>query len=294
MRAALKQTRISLSQVPARHGMCTACNEIEGRIQCPWCMEPFPRVPHGHPQQAHSRARTTQCLNIHARGEQWIEEVTDVEVVQTPQEECLEGEHLKFKAHIRGWKTEIRKERCQQLLDKNDHNLRRALLRPLCKDVLLIPQAWYPEHKPKYETQGWWYVPAEEILGRECKSCRAFHELAEYAGTKRRKESLGQCRNCQSKESQAVAPSTRRKKKKAAYKRVAVMTGDGTPPRRSERTSGRERVDYRESSIECDTQSDSDEEKNSEPLSYRLKLHAADPRYITNSEDCNRGDVILT
>ena len=122
-------------------GMCTACNEIEGRIQCPWCMEPFPRVPHGHPQQAHSCAYTTQCLNIHALGEQWIEEVTDVEVVQTSQEECLEGEHLKFKAHIRGWKTEIRKERCQQFLDKNDYNLRRALLRPLWKDVLLMPQA---------------------------------------------------------------------------------------------------------------------------------------------------------
>ncbi len=170
-----------------QHGMCIACNEIEGRKQCPWCMEPFPRVPHGHQQQAHSRARTTQCLNIHALWEQWIEEVTDVEIVQTPQEECLEGENLKFKAHIRGWKTEIRKERCQQLLDKNDHNLRRALLRPLWKDVLLIPQAWYPEHKPRYETQGWWYVLAEEILGRECKSCRAFHELAEYARNKKAK-----------------------------------------------------------------------------------------------------------
>jgi len=52
-----------------QHSMCTACNEIEGRIQCPWCMEPFPQVPHGHPQQAHSRAYTTQCLNIHALGE---------------------------------------------------------------------------------------------------------------------------------------------------------------------------------------------------------------------------------
>ena len=67
-----------------------------------------------------------------------IEEVTDVEEVQTLQEECLEEEKLKFKAHIRGWKTEIRKERCQQLLDKNEYNLRRALLRPLWKDVLLI------------------------------------------------------------------------------------------------------------------------------------------------------------
>jgi len=104
----------------------------------------------------------------------------------------------------------------------------------LWKDVLLIPPDWYPEHKPRYETQGWWYVPAEEILGRECKSCRAFHELAEYVGTKRRKEGRGQCRNCQSKESQTDAPSTRRKRKKAAYDRAAVMNGEGTP-RRSER-----------------------------------------------------------
>ncbi len=29
-----------------QHGMCIACNEIEGRIQCPRCMEPFPLVPH--------------------------------------------------------------------------------------------------------------------------------------------------------------------------------------------------------------------------------------------------------
>ena len=46
--------------------------------------------------------------------------------------------------------------------------------------------------------------------------------------------------------------------------------------------------------MECDTQSDSDEEESSETLSYRLKLHAADPRYITSSEDGNRGDVIHT
>ena len=71
------------------------------------------------------------------------------------------------------------------------------------------------------------------------------------------------------------------------------MTGDGTL-RRSERARARERVEYRESSMECDTQSDSDEEENSEPLSHRLKLRAADPRYIINSEDCNMGDVILT
>ena len=46
--------------------------------------------------------------------------------------------------------------------------------------------------------------------------------------------------------------------------------------------------------MECDTQSDSDEEDSSATLSYRLKLRAADPRYITSSEDGNRGDVICT
>ena len=60
------------------------------------------------------------------------------------------------------------------------------------------------------------------------------------------------------------------------------MNGDGTP-RRLERTSGREHVDYRESSMECDIQSDSDEKDSSATLSYRLKLRAADPRYITSS-----------
>jgi hypothetical protein len=71
------------------------------------------------------------------------------------------------------------------------------------------------------------------------------------------------------------------------------MNGDGTP-RRSERTSGRERVDYRESLMECDTLSNNDEDDRSTILSYRLKMHAADPQYITSSEDGNRGDVICT
>ena len=66
------------------------------------------------------------------------------------------------------------------------------------------------------------------------------------------------------------------------------------PPDGRKRTSGREQVDYRESSMEGDTQSDSDEEDSSATLTYRLKLRAADPRYITSSEDGNRGDVICT
>ena len=68
-------------------------------------------------------------------------------------------EHLKVKAHVRGWKTEARERRCQSLLGiKAEHNLRRALLGAQWKDVLLVPQAWYPEHMLKYETKGWWFM----------------------------------------------------------------------------------------------------------------------------------------
>ena len=74
---------------------------------------------------------------------------TDVDIVRTTTEEHLEGKHLKFKAYIRGWKARTRERRCQNLLEKPEHNLRKALLSPPWKDVLLVPQAWYPEHTPK-------------------------------------------------------------------------------------------------------------------------------------------------
>jgi len=150
-------------------------------------MEPFPQMLNGHQHPEQNNSLGTQCLNLHALGEQWIEEVTDVDIVQTPPEECLEGELFKFKAHIRGWKTMTREGRCQNLLARTDHNLRKALLSTQWKDVLLVPQAWYPEHTPRYETKGWWYVPAEAVLGRTCKSCNAFCELADFTGTKRQR-----------------------------------------------------------------------------------------------------------
>ena len=132
-------------------------------------------MPNGHRHSEQNNSLGTQCLNLHALGEQWIEEVTDVDIVQTTPEECLEGEHLKFKAHIRGWKTVTRERRCQ---------------------MLLVPQAWYPEHTPKYETHGWWYVPADAVLGRTCKSCNASCELKDFTGKKRQKTVPAICYKC--------------------------------------------------------------------------------------------------
>jgi hypothetical protein len=85
-------------------------------------------MPNRHQHPEHNNSLGTQCLNLHDLGDQWIEEVTDVDIVQTHPEECLEDKHLKFKAHIRGWKTMARKERFKNLLAKaaSDHNLWQA------------------------------------------------------------------------------------------------------------------------------------------------------------------------
>jgi hypothetical protein len=256
--------------------------------------EPFPIMPHGHQQPAHSHAHTTQCLNLHALGEQWIEEVTDVDIVQTPPEECLEGEHLKFKAHIRGWKTRTRKELYQNLLGKADHNLWQALLRPLWKDVLLIPRDWYPEHQPRYETKGWWYVPVEEVLERACKSCNAFCEIEDFVGAKRRREVSVRCYKCQLEEDSRTNTSRGQEQKKDASCKRDEVTLEGCTLRNSERVKGQERVDYHEHSWERDIQNDRGYSERIEQLSYGLKMRASDPRYITTGDDSNRGDVLLT
>ena len=121
---------------------------------------------------------------MHALGEQWIEKVSDVDIAQPPQEDSHEGDQLTFKAHIRGWETDDRQTRCQYLKGKSDLALRQALLKSDWKDILLIPKSWYPAESPKFETAGWWYAPAEEVLGRTCKSCRTFYEIKNSAGTK--------------------------------------------------------------------------------------------------------------
>ena len=60
-----------------------------------------------HRQQVRAHACAPPCLNLHALGEQWIGEVSDVNIVQSPQEDSHEGDQLIFKAHIRGWETDV-------------------------------------------------------------------------------------------------------------------------------------------------------------------------------------------
>jgi hypothetical protein len=177
------------------------------------------------------------------------------------------------------------------LLVKTDHNLRKALLSTPWKDVLLVPQGWYPEHTPKYETKGWWYVPAEAVLGPTCKSCNAFCELADFTGKKRQKRVPVLCYKCKFEEDRTDTQSGRGKTKTAPRKRTA-LTPNGSTLRRSERVQGQERVDYHEY-LESEIRSDSNNDGSDEQLFYGLKMRASDPRYITHGDDGNRGDILL-
>ena len=207
-------------------------------------------------------------------------------------QEYLEGKHLKFKAHIRGWEASFRERLCQSLLVKTESNLWKVLLIAPWRDILLVPHAWYPDHKPKFETPGWWYAPAEAVLGRTCKSCNAFCELADFTSTKGKRTVSEICLRCQSKNDWISTHRGCRTTKDAPRKRTAPMP-DGSVLRRSARFRDQEHVNYHEGA-ESETRSDSDDDGNDSLLSYCLKLRAADPRYITHGDDRDRGDILLT
>ncbi len=219
--------------------------------------------------------------------------MSDVDVVQTRQEDSHEGDQLIFKAHIRGWETDVWRTRCQFLMEKSDHILRQALLRPQWKDVLLIQQHWYPAQTPKFETKGWWYAPAEEVLGRTCKSCRTFYEIENSVGAKQSRRITARCPKCKPENDQTGAVGERGKQKNAQHKKAAQAL-DTSNLRRSERVHGQEQVYYHGSPSESDSLDTSyDHEYDVKPC-YGIKMRAADPRYITDGDDINRGDVFLT
>jgi hypothetical protein len=131
-----------------------------------------------------------------------------------------------------------RESLCQNLLAKSEHNLWKALLSAPWKDILLVPQAWYPNHTPKYETPGWWYAPAETVLGRTCKSCNAFCELADFTSNKGKKTVPGICFRCTSEDDRTGTQRGCGKTKTAPRKRTALIP-EGSTLRRSARARPR-------------------------------------------------------
>ena len=101
------------------------------------------------------------------------------------------------------------------------------------------------------------------------------------------------CIKCQSEKEQVKATGERGKQKNVQRKKAA-RTLDTSNPRRSERMRGQERVCYHGSSSESDSSDNSDNHEHDAQPCYGIKMRAADPRYITDGDDINRGDVLLT
>jgi hypothetical protein len=183
-----------------------------------------------------------------------------------------EGEHLEFRAHFTGWEMEAKKSRCDKLLTKSDCNLRKELLEK--KDVLLIPHEWYPEHTPLNETPGCWFVPTEEILGSMQKtegSHGGGRSEVKRAKTSESEEQMKD-RGRHDQEHQCSAQRARRKRPPVNY--TDDMPSDDSSDSEGSRDGEQEQL--------------SQSQKKT-----RIRMCAADPRYITHEGDSDRGNAII-
>ena len=56
----------------------------------------------------------------------------------------------------------------------------RQLVDRLVRDrpILLIPASWWSEHKPEFESEGWWQKPTRRIQCEQCRKCKETKELS--------------------------------------------------------------------------------------------------------------------
>jgi hypothetical protein len=79
-------------------------------------------------------------VNMHRLGESFVENVSDFRRRATVDgKAAAPRESLEFLAQIRGWQSEARKQRRDQLLQLNDMGLRVALTRAAGADIFFIP-----------------------------------------------------------------------------------------------------------------------------------------------------------
>jgi hypothetical protein len=95
-------------------------------------------------------------VNMHRLGESFVEKVSDVRRRATVDgKAAAPGEALEFLAHIRGWQSEARKQRRDQLLQLNDIGLRVALTRAAGADIFFIPEVNFVMETPELKRNEW-------------------------------------------------------------------------------------------------------------------------------------------
>ena len=85
-------------------------------------------------------------VNMHKLGESFVEKVSDVRRRATVDgKAAAPGESLEFLAHIRGWQSEARRQRRDQLLQLGSIGLRVALEGAAGEDIFFTPKCTSPQ-----------------------------------------------------------------------------------------------------------------------------------------------------
>jgi hypothetical protein len=123
-------------------GWCTLCQQEKG--ECDVCSIPITTNPgtggaKSYAQRSQAKGMKSAevvSVNMHRLGESFVEKASDVRGRATVDgKAAAPGESLEFPAHIRGWQSEARKQRRDQLLQLNDIALRVALTRAAGADI---------------------------------------------------------------------------------------------------------------------------------------------------------------
>jgi hypothetical protein len=138
---------------------------------------------------------------MHRLGESFVEKVSDVRRrVTVDGKAAAPGESLEFLALIRGWQSEVRGKRREQLLLLNDIGLRVALENAAEKDIFFIPEVHFAGEKPMLaDDDGWWYQVRSVIWCRACRKCRVRKEQGGFTCKEWNKKQLATCTGCDRK-----------------------------------------------------------------------------------------------
>ncbi len=275
---------------------CTICQQEKEK--CDVCNGPIPLITDPGAGSAKSYAQRLQAkgmksarvvsVNMHQLGESFVEKVTDVRRRITGNGETVApGESLEFLAHIRGWQSEVRRQRRDKLLKLHDIGLRVALENAAGKDIFFIPEVHFAQETPKLEDdEGWWYQVRSIIWCRECRKCRVRKERAGFEENEWTKTRPAICTRCNGKSGARKAPSGMRKQRQKRVKSSPNLQ------------ARRPRAAHGKGVAIQDASSESDEDKAEGvdwgACQYGVKMSPAHPWYVGRGDDVCGGEVVYS
>jgi len=148
------------------------------------------------------------------------------------------GESLEFLAHIRGWQSEARRQRRDQLLQLGSIGLRVALEGAAGEDIFFIPQVHFTTETPALvDDEGWWYRVRSVIWIRRCRKCEVRKEQKDFAPQEWSKKQPAICVRCDRGKGVTRVSSGRQAGANGSKSPPIPQRGDPEQPMRTEALS---------------------------------------------------------